>query len=91
MIVEAPPPLLVPAPAAFTVSEFAKGFEPIPGLHTVCLIHPKSCRPVEVCFKLPPGCPKVKATEHRLQFDYGKCEVTIRFRHNGTVDVDYDD
>jgi hypothetical protein len=91
VIVEAPPPVIAPAPAVFTVKEFARAFQPIPGHHTVWLDHPKTCRPVKVCFDLPPGCPKVKASKHRLEFDYGKCEVTIRFRHNGAVDVDYDD
>jgi hypothetical protein len=89
VIVEAPPPVLVPVVP--TVSEFAKAFQPLPGLHKVVLLHPKTCRPVEVCFRLPPGCPKVKASKHRIEFDYGKCEVTIRFRLTGRVDVDYDD
>ena len=76
---------------AMTLQEFARCFEPTPGTHHVCLIHPVTCRPVEVCFKLPHGCgcPKVRVNRREIEFDYGRREVEIRFRHNGTVDVDY--
>lgn len=90
VIVEAPPPVFVPAPAALTVSEFARVFQPVAGHHKVWLVHPKTCRPVEVCFRLPPGCPKVRASKHRIKFDYGRCEVEIKFRGSGAVDVEYD-
>ncbi|MGL6096760.1 MAG: hypothetical protein ACRC7O_13310, partial [Fimbriiglobus sp.] len=72
--------------------EFVKAFPPFPGSYRVCLIHPKTCRPVTVCFTLPEcACPpKVRSGRRFVEFDYGKREVEIRFRHNGTVDVDYD-
>lgn len=87
-----PVPVVVPAPVLVqrppTVEEFAKTFTPLPGSYKVCLLHPKSCQPVEVCFTLPDcGCPKVHVNKHHLEFDYGKHEVDIRFRHNGSVDV----
>ncbi len=72
--------------------EFARCFVPTPGRHHVLVVHPKTCRPVEVCFTLP-HChrpPKVDASRYGVEFDYGREEVDIRFRHNGTVDVDYD-
>lgn len=87
--VQSAPVVIVPA-APMTLAEFARVFQPIPGTHRVCLIHPKTCQPVDVCFTLPCGCPKIRASKHRLEFDYGKREVEIRFRHNGKVDVDYD-
>lgn len=85
-----PSPVPQPAVVAMTVDEFARCFKPLPGHYKVWLIHPKTCRPVEVCFTLPPGCPKVEVGRRRLEFDYGKREVELHFRHNGTVDVDYD-
>lgn len=72
-----------------TVEEFARCFRPTPGTHHVCLIHPVTCRPVEVCFTLPPGCPKVRVRHREVEFDYGRHEVEIEFRRNGTVHVDY--
>lgn len=89
VIVEQPPPAVVPVPVALTVEEFVRVFVPVPGPQKVCLIHPKSCKPVEVCFTLPDcGCPpKVRRNRHHLEFDYGRHWVDIRFRHNGTVDV----
>jgi hypothetical protein len=88
VIVETPHPVVVPAPAAITVEEFAKAFVPVPGVHKVTLIHPKSCKPVEVCFTLPDcGCPKVRYNRHHLEFDYGKHWTDIRFRFTGAVDV----
>lgn len=80
-------PVLVPAPA-IPASEFAKSFTPAEGKYQVTLIHPKTCCPVPVCFELPCGCPKkVTCTKHVIRFDYGKHEVTIRFKHDGTVTV----
>lgn len=93
-----PPPQLIPAPPpgpAFvrplTVDEFARIFQPIPGRHEVVLLHTRKKCPVKVCFDLPPGCPKVKVHRHSIEFDYGKCEVAIRFKLFGKVHVDYDD
>jgi hypothetical protein len=105
VLVPAPPPVVVPAdlppprvvppppPApvqALTVAEFAAAFQPVPGTHKVVLIHPVTGCPVEVCFTLPPGCPKVKVHRRELEFDYGRREVEIHFRHGGRVEVDYD-
>jgi hypothetical protein len=94
-VVVAPPPAIVPVeplPRPMTVAEFVRCFQPIPGHHDVWLIHPVTCRPVRVCFNLPPGCgcPKVRVHRREVKFDYGRREVEIRFRHNGTVSVDYD-
>lgn len=87
------PPVLPPVPAhpPMTVEHFAKCFQPTPGKHHVCLIHPVTCRPVEVCFTLPHGCgcPKVKVCNRSIEFDYGRKEVEINFLRNGRVDVDY--
>lgn len=94
-----PVPVVAPGYPAFfnpqpvlTVEQFAKVFVPTPGHHRVVLIHPKSCKPVEVCFVLPAncGCPKINYNRHHLEFEYRKYEVDIRFRHNGTVDVKTD-
>ena len=83
-----PPPFAQP----LTIEEFVKCFQPFPGAYRVTLIHPKTCKPVTVCFELPDcGCPpKVRSGRRYVEFDYGKREVEILFRHNGTVDVDYD-
>jgi hypothetical protein len=80
-------------PAPMTLAQFARCFQPTPGHHTVCLIHPVTCRPVTVCFDLPYGCacPKVKLHRRSVEFDYGKREVEIEFRRNGSYKVDYDD
>ena len=90
-VVQPPPPVVVtpaPVPAAVTVEDFAKAFVPVPGAHKVCLIHPKTCKVVEVCFTLPDcGCPKVHWNRHHLEFDYGRHWVDIRFRIGGAVDV----
>ncbi len=89
-----PPPPVVPvvpvAPAPMTLAEFARCFRPTPGPHEVWLVHPITCRPVKVCFTLPPGCPRVKVHKKEIEFDYGRREVEIRFRHNGTASVRYE-
>ncbi|MCZ2340842.1 MAG: hypothetical protein LC104_03495 [Bacteroidales bacterium] len=81
---------LFPAPP-MTHQQFAAIFQPIPGTHKVVLLHPKTGQPVEVCFTLPPGCPKVNVGRRYLEFDYGRVEVEIRFGCCGRVKVDYDD
>ncbi len=85
-----PAPLVRPAPVALTLEQFGKWFQPVPGHHRVWLVHPKTCQPVEVCFTLPPGCPRVEIGRRKIEFDYGKREVEIHFRHSGRVDVEYD-
>ena len=85
-------PGFVPVPApALTVEQFSRWFAPTPGRHHVTLIHPKTNCPVEVCFTLPACGPvrSFKATRHAINFDFGKEDVSILFRHNGTVDVKY--
>ncbi len=100
-VVYAPPVVVAPAPPIvpvepptrpMTVAEFARCFQPTPGHHSVWLIHPVTCRPVQVCFTLPAGCgcPKVRVHRREVEFDYGRREVEIHFRHNGTVTVDYE-
>jgi hypothetical protein len=85
-----------PAPGGhhepMTLAHFAKCFRPTPGHHTVCLIHPVTCRPVHVCFDLPfgCGCPEIDVNRRSIEFDYGKREIEIEFRRNGTYEVDYD-
>ena len=73
-----------------SLEHFAHCFKPTPGTHHVCLIHPCTGRPVEVCFTLPPGCPQVELSRHRLEFDYGRREVELHFEGNGTVHVQND-
>jgi hypothetical protein len=88
------PPILLPPPTsgpivvqAMSHKDFARAFKPMEGMHKVMLIHPYTCCPVEVCFTLPCGCPKVKCNKHELEFDYGREEVEIRFYRNGEVKV----
>lgn len=84
-----PPPALVRPP---THAEFARQFQPAPGRYEVVLLHPCTNCPVQVCFTLPPGCPKrVRVERRELEFDYGRCEVEIRFYRNGTARVEYND
>ncbi len=89
-----PPPALLATPAPIrplTHAEFARVFQPIPGHHQVVLLHPFTKCPVQVCFTLPPGCPKkVRVDRGELEFDYGRREIEIRFARNGTVRVNYD-
>jgi hypothetical protein len=85
------PPVMVPAPGQVlvpvpTVDQFAESFRPGEGTFHVVVIHPKTGCPVNVCFTLPCGCPrKVTATKYTLRFDYGRRDIVIRFRHDGTV------
>ena len=89
----APRPLVTPPPAPAaarvpTVREFASSFQPLPGNYKVVLQHPATCAPVEVCFTLPPGCPRrVRVRPRELDFVYPGHTVAIRFVHNGTVRV----
>jgi hypothetical protein len=79
---------LSPAPV-MTVQEFAKTFPAGPGRYEVVLLHPKTCKPVAVCFELPCGClTKVSASKNSIKFEYRKQDdVVIRFKHNGSVSV----
>jgi len=83
----APPP---PHQGPMTLQQFAHCFQPTPGVHHAVLIHPCTGHPVKVCFTLPPGCPQVELSRHKIEFDYGRREVEIRFESNGTVRVQND-
>ncbi len=84
-VVTQPPVTVARVP---TLSEFAASFQPLPGTYKVVLQHPVTCAPVEVCFTLPPGCPrKVRVRPRELDFVYPGHTVAIRFVHNGTVRV----
>jgi hypothetical protein len=89
-VIPAPVPpavVLTPAPP-MTHQEFARIFKPLPGKYEVTLIHPGSRRPVNVCFTLPDGCPRVRVRHRELAFDYGRHhEVVIRFALGGRVRV----
>jgi hypothetical protein len=89
-----PPGTAVPAPVVLTPAppmthqEFARIFKPLPGKYEVVLLHPGSKRPVNVCFTLPEGCPRVVVHHRELVFDYGRHhEVVIRFALGGRVRV----
>jgi hypothetical protein len=89
----AAPRPVVPGPAVTvarppTPREFAASFRPLPGTYKVVLQHPVTCAPVEVCFSLPPGCPRrVRVRPRELDFVYPGHTVAIRFVHNGNVRV----
>ena len=88
-----PPPVEFPGaplpPPVLTFDEFARGFRPTPGVHSVWLAHPKTGVPVFVSFTLPPGVPKINRGSRHVEFDYGKREVEVRFLLNGSVRVEY--
>jgi hypothetical protein len=83
-----PAPIIVTPAPPLTHQEFARIFKPLPGKYEVVLIHPGSKRPVNVCFTLPDGCPRVRVHHRELVFDYGRHhEVCIRFALGGRVRV----
>lgn len=90
-----PPPVIVERPAVFAspcpvycLDTFARDFRPVEGRHHIQIIHPVTKCPVDVCFDLPCGkLREVEVNRRSIEFDYGKHEVRILFRHNGTVDV----
>jgi hypothetical protein len=91
-----PPPMAplgaTPAPGGvrpMTVKDFAATFRPSEGTHQAVLVHPATGQPVNVQFTLPAGNPEVRVTGKKLEFDYGKTEVDIRFSSNGSVKVEY--
>ena len=87
-----PVPQVTVFPEPMTIEAFVKCFKPCPGKYEVCLIHPRTCKPMKVCFTLPEcECPpKVNSGRRYVEFDYGKHEVEIRFKLCGTLEVDYD-
>lgn len=88
-----PGPVVAGAPLAVpTHYEFAKAFQPLPGEHRVVLLHPYTCCPVEVCFKLPCGlCPRrVCADRNDIEIQYGLIrQVKIQFYRDGSYKVKY--
>lgn len=82
-----PRPVVVPAPPP-TLAQFAAAFTPLPGRYEVVLLHPATGQPVTVAFSLPPGTPrKVRLHRYRLAFDYGRHDVALVFRRDGSVRV----
>ncbi len=85
--------IVTPAPLArpLSVREFASVFKPVCGSHQVMLVHPFTGCPVQVCFNLPNGCPKVKVHFRReLEFNYGRQgNVEIHFDRSGRTWVEY--
>lgn len=97
-----PPPPLPPgqpvvtfAPSTpirvMTHKEFAKCFNPIPGEHTVTLIHPYTGCPVTVCFTLPcETARRVVCDGNDFAVKYGLIRrVQVQFHKNGTYKVHY--
>lgn len=89
----APPPALLlqetlPFPIP-THRQFAESLRPLPGKYRVVMLHPCTCRPVEVCFELPDRCVKsVKASRDSFEVRYGLCSyVKICFGKGGDVKV----
>jgi hypothetical protein len=83
-----PVPGVVPAAAVPTLAQFAAAFKPLPGRYEVTLLHPATGQPVTVNFTLPPGAPrKVRVHRYRLAFDYGRHDVVLVFRRDGSVRV----
>jgi hypothetical protein len=91
-----PPPGRVqpvqPVPVAMTLATFSRSFAALPGNHEVWLIHPRTKQPVLVCFTLPPGRMRsFEVDDDWIEFEFDKCDVTIDFRKNGKVEIEYDD
>jgi hypothetical protein len=78
-----------PAPIpVYTLDNFAREFRPSEGHHTILIVHPVTCRPVEVCFTLPCGkLSELDVNRRSIHFDFGRHDVRISFRSNGSVDV----
>lgn len=88
-----PPPGVVVESPIFIPNhfQFADAFKPLPGKYRVLVMHPCTCKPVEVCFNLPDRCAKyVKASKNEIEIRYGLCKyVKIRFYKDGDVSVRY--
>jgi hypothetical protein len=76
---------------AMTLNEFARSFKPdcSGGKYEVVLVHPCTCKPVKVCFSLPPGNPKrIVVRKNQFVVRYGLCKVvTLQFNRDGSVSV----
>jgi len=82
-----PPPRVLPVEAApaiirpIALGDFAASFKPAPGNYEVLFVNPVTGCPTPVCFTLPSGCIKcVRLSRRQVTFDYGNCQVTIKFR-----------
>ena len=86
------PPVYAPAPIpVYMMDNFAREFRAGEGHHKILIVHPVTCRPVEVCFTLP--CGKLRdldVNRRSIRFDFGRHDVHIHFRNNGTVNVHAD-
>lgn len=92
VIVQRPPVFVPPQPQAITLAEFSRFFTPTPGKHEVWIVHPVTRQPVLVCFVLPGGKLRDLEVDRRcIHFDFGRDEVDIDFRTDGTVRVRYRD
>ncbi|MBN9519786.1 hypothetical protein J0H58_14895 [bacterium] len=100
-----PPPVAYPPPAnpgplppavgALTLDQFSRVFAPTPGQHHYWIVHPRTCRPVEVCFVLP-NCGRldrvrVNRSSIHIDIDNPDYDVDIDFRNDGTVRIRYSD
>ncbi len=79
----------VPAPVpVYTLDNFAREFHPSEGHHKILIVHPVTGQPVEVCFTLPCGrLEELDVNRRSIRFDFGRHDVRIAFRSNGTVGV----
>ncbi len=91
--VPVPPAVVIHAAGTFEqpllLEQFVQVFRPEPGIHQIWFAHPKTNRPVFVCFTLPAGAPKVRHGSRYVKFDYGRHEVEVTFRASGKVLVEY--
>jgi hypothetical protein len=90
VVIPSPPVVVAHEPVlpVYTLDTFARDFRPVEGHHRILVLHPVTKCPVEVCFELP--CGKLRefdVNRRSIEFDYGKHEVRLLFRHNGKVDV----
>src|SRR5262249_48567454 len=71
-----------------TPSEVVAAVKPRAGSYEVDLLHPFTGKPVKVLFSLPEGAPKkVRVNKLKMEFDYGRRSVLVRFYRDGSVRV----
>jgi hypothetical protein len=81
-------PVVVAAQPVYTLDTFLRDFRPLEGHHQIWIVHPVTKCPVEVCFDLPCGkLREVEVNRRSIEFDYGRKDIRILFRLNGTVVV----
>jgi hypothetical protein len=77
-----------PAQASpMTLDQFAKSFQPRPGIHQVTIINPLNKTPTSVSFTLPEGSPRrVVVRRDQIVFNYGRLRfVRIDFDQDGAI------